>query len=336
MSKKKDVFGSRKSFKPFQYPQFYDLWLSHEQMHWVSREVALHEDVKDWNTKLNESDKNFLSNVFLLFTQGDIDVAGGYIKDYLPHFIHPEIRMMLLGFAAREATHIDAYSYLIETLGKPDSFYDDFLKIDVMRKKHEVFEKIVDLGSTKENLPLQMAAISAFTEGMFLFSSFVMLLNYTRNGLMKGMGQIVTWSVLDEQKHVEGLTELFRIMIRENKDWWTDDVKKSIYDIAETMTALEEEFIDYVYGESNDFRGLNKDDLKQYIRYIVDRRLIAMGMKGVNKVKHNSLMWVDEMVASQNHENFFEVRATSYSKGALTGSWCDIWGTYNKPITEEQ
>lgn len=328
MSKRKDIFGTRKTFKPFYYPQFYDLWLSHEQMHWISREVALHDDVKDWNTKLSESDREFLSNVFLLFTQGDVDVASGYVKDYLPHFEHPEIRMMLLGFASREATHIDAYSYLIETLGKPDSFYGEFLNIDVMKEKHEYFEKIVDMGSQKENLPLQMAAISAFTEGMFLFSSFVMLLNYPRNGKMKGMGQIVSWSILDEQKHVEGLTELFRVMIKENREWWTDDVKRSIYELAEKMTELEDKFIDYVYDGSDDFHGLNKVDLKQYIRYIVDRRLIALGMKGIHKVKKNPLHWVDEMIGSQNHENFFETRATSYAKGALSGTWGDVWGKY--------
>lgn len=328
--KKKNIFDSRKSFKPFLYPQFYDLWLKHERMHWISREVALHEDVKDWNTRLTDADREFLSNVFALFTQSDIDVASGYVKDYLPHFQHPEIRMMLLGFASREATHIDAYSYLIETLGKPDSFYDEFLKIPVMKEKHDYFEQIVDTNIQKENLPLQIAGVSAFTEGMFLFSSFVMLLTYPRKGRMKGMGQIVTWSILDEQIHVEGMIELFRLMIRENKDWWTDDVKKSIYDLAEKMTELEIKFIDYVYDGYNEFYDLHKEDLKQYIRYIVDRRLISMGMKGVHKAKKNPLPWVDEMIASQNHESFFETRATSYAKGALTGSWADVWGKYNK------
>lgn len=326
---KRNIFGTSKSFKPFEYPWAYDLYLKSERMHWISREVALHDDIKDWNMKLTEDDRKFLSNVFLLFTQGDIDVADGYVTNYFHHFRHPEIRMMLLGFAAREATHIDAYSFLIETLGKPDSFYDEFLHIDVMRQKHEYFENIVNSGTNKENLPLQIAGISAFTEGMFLFSSFVMLLTYPRNGKMKGMGQIVTWSILDEQIHVEGMTEIFRTMIKENKDWWNDDVKRSIYEVAEKMTELEEGFIDYVYNGFDEFYGLNKNDLKQYIRYIVDRRLISMGMKGIHRVKKNPLMWVDEMIASQNHENFFETRSVSYAKGSLSGSWGDVWGKYS-------
>jgi ribonucleoside-diphosphate reductase beta chain len=327
--KKSNVFSNRESFKPFSYSWAYDLWLKHEQMHWVSREVPLHEDVRDWNNKLSKQDVKFLSDILLLFTQSDIDVANGYIRDYLPHFQHPEIRMMLLGFAAREATHIDAYSHLIETLGKPDSFYSEFLNVPVMREKHSFFEKVVNNSRKKESLPIQIAGISAFTEGMFLFSSFVMLLNYPRNGLMKGMGQIITWSILDEQIHVEGLTHLFRTMIQENQDWWTDAAKREVYATAELMTELEFDFIDHVYASVTEMHGLQKEDMKQYIRYIVDRRLIALGMKGVHKVKNNPLPWVDEMIASQNHENFFESRATSYAKGSLKGSWGKVWGKYN-------
>lgn len=189
------IFDKRKSYKPFAYPEFYDLWLKHERMHWISREVPLHGDIKDFNNKLTDKDRKFLANVFRLFVSADVDVAEGYVKNYLPYFEHPEIRMMLLGFAAREAVHIDAYSYLIETLGYPDDFYAEFLNIPIMRDKHEYFEKIVNEDAS---LPIKIAGISAFTEGMFLFSSFVLLLTYPKNGRMKGMGQIVSWSVLDE------------------------------------------------------------------------------------------------------------------------------------------
>jgi hypothetical protein len=79
------------------------------------------EDVKDWKNKLTNEEKQFLTNIFRFFTQGDIDVAGGYVDNYLPYFPQPEVRMMLLGFAAREALHIAAYSHLIETLGLPDT-----------------------------------------------------------------------------------------------------------------------------------------------------------------------------------------------------------------------
>lgn len=297
-------------------------------MHWLPREVPLHDDLRDWKNVLTVRDRAFLSNVFSLFTQSDVDVAGGYIQDYLPHFPQPEVRMMLLGFAGRECIHIDAYSYMNETLGIDDRIYTAFLNIPVMKAKHDFFTAIMSDSSNREDLPVKIAGISAFTEGMFLFSTFVMLLNYMRQGTMKGMGQIVSWSILDEQKHVEGLTKLFQTIIEENPSWWNEHTQSEIYATAEVMTELEFDFIDYAYDGEEDHNGLLKEDLKNYIRKIVDTRLIAMGLKGVHNVRSHNLQWVDEMVASQNHENFFETRATSYAKASLTGSFGEVWGQY--------
>jgi ribonucleoside-diphosphate reductase beta chain len=88
----------RNYFKPFNYPWAYEAWLKHEQAHWLHTEVPMAEDVKDWKKKLTKEEKLFLTNIFRFFTQGDIDVAGGYVKNYLPYFPQPEIRMMLSGF----------------------------------------------------------------------------------------------------------------------------------------------------------------------------------------------------------------------------------------------
>ena len=134
---KTKLTDQRNYFKPFNYPWAYDAWLKHEQAHWLHSEVPMAEDVKDWKKKLTNEEKQFLTNIFRFFTQGDIDVAGGYVNNYLPYFPQPEIRMMLMGFAAREALHIAAYSHLIETLGMPESTYNEFLEYQEMKDKHD-------------------------------------------------------------------------------------------------------------------------------------------------------------------------------------------------------
>ena len=316
---------TREYFKPFNYAWAYDAWLKHEQAHWLHTEVPMAEDVKDWKKKLTKEEKLFLTNIFRFFTQGDIDVAGGYVKNYLPYFPQPEIRMMLMGFAAREALHIAAYSHLIETLGMPESTYNEFLEYQEMKDKHdyvtELSSKNGDLASTATHI----AVFSAFTEGMQLFSSFIMLLNFPRHGLMKGMGQIVTWSIVDETMHAENMIKLFKTFIKENNEIWNDDLKGRIYTIAEKMVQLEDKFIDLCYQGAN-MRALEPEDVKQYIRYIADRRLISLGLKGIFKVKKNPLPWVEEMINAPVHGNFFENRVTDYAKGALKGSWEDVWG----------
>jgi len=277
------------------------------------------EDVQDWKKKLSKEEKHFLTQIFRFFTQGDIDVAGGYVKNYLPNFPQPEIRMMLSGFAAREALHIAAYSHLIETLGLPETTYNEFLEYAEMKEKHDY---ITDLGV--ENIAENIAVFSAFTEGMQLFSSFIMLLNFPRHGKMKGMGQIVTWSIVDETQHAEAMIKLFRTYIEENRELWNDELKGKIYTIATKMVELEDKFIDLAFG-TGAIEGLTSEEVKKYIRYIADRRLISLGLKGVFKVKRNPLPWVEEMINAPTHTNFFENRATDYAKGALTGNWGDVW-----------
>lgn len=312
----------RNHFKPFSYPWAYEAWLKHEQSHWLHSEVPMLEDVKDWKKKLTQEEKTFLTHILRFFTQGDIDVAGGYVKNYLPYFPQPEIRMMLMGFAAREALHIAAYSHLIETLGMPDTIYNEFLQYQAMKDKHEYFEEFTNMDG--ENIAQQIAAFSAFTEGLQLFSSFIMLLNFPRHGKMKGMGQIITWSIVDETIHCESMIKLFRTYIEENREVWNDELKGKIYTIAEKMVELEDKFIDLAFNVGP-MEGLTPEEVKQYIRYIADRRLISLGLKGIFKVKKNPLPWVEEMINSPVHTNFFENRSTDYAKGTLSGSWSDVW-----------
>ena len=326
MIKKKDLdlTEERTYFKPFNYPWAYEAWLKHEQSHWLHTEVPMMEDVKDWKKNLTNEEKHFLTHIFRFFTQGDIDVAGGYVGNYLPYFPQPEVRMMLLGFAAREALHVAAYSHLIETLGLPETMYNDFMEYKEMAEKHDYVMDISKQNTTKENTATHIAVFSAFTEGMQLFSSFIMLLNFPRHGKMKGMGQIVTWSIVDETQHTENMIKLFKTYIEENREIWNDELKGKIYTIAERMVELEDKFIDLAF-DMGAMQDLSAEDVKKYIRYICDRRLISLGLKGVFKVKRNPLPWVEEMINAPTHTNFFENRATDYAKGSLSGDWADVW-----------
>ena len=294
MSKRKlRLTDDKNFFKPFNYPWAYESWLKHEQSHWLHTEVPMLEDVKDWKKKLTDQQKYFLTNIFRFFTQGDIDVAGAYVKNYLPFFPQPEVRMMLAGFAAREALHVAAYSHLIETLGMPESTYNEFLEYKEMADKHDYFTSLA--GQNENTIAQQIAAFSAFTEGMQLFSSFIMLLNFPRHGLMKGMGQIVTWSIVDETQHAESMIKLFRTFVEENRDIWNDKLKSEIYTIAEKMVELEDRFIKLAF-ELGDMPDLTAEEVGTYIRYIADRRLISLGLKGIFKVKKNPLPWVETMI----------------------------------------
>jgi ribonucleoside-diphosphate reductase beta chain len=240
----------------------------------------------------------------------------------LPTFKQPEVRMMLVSYAAMEAVHQEAYSLLLETLGKSEDMYQEFFDIGAMMEKHEYLQDFSM--DTPYDMAKTMAVYSAFTEGVQLFSSFAILLNYPRHNLMKGMGQIVTWSIRDESLHVEGLSKLFRTFIAENPELWTDKLKYEIYCAAEKTVELEDNFIDICFDKA-DIPDLTAKEVKEYIRYIADRRLLGIGMKKIFHSTDNPLPWIDMQVNAVEHTNFFENRATEYAKASTQGNWQDVF-----------
>ena len=316
------LLEERAYYKPFNYPWAFEAYKTQQHMHWLPDEVNLADDLKDFREKLTPDNRRLLTNIFRFFTQADVDVANGYATHYLPTFKQPEVRMMLSAFANMEAVHQEAYSLLLETLEYDESEYQKFTEIQSMYEKHEYLsnfgtESLLDLAKT-------IAVYSAFTEGVQLFSSFAILLNYSRHNYMKGMGQIVTWSIRDETLHVESMSRLFKELIRENPDLWNDELKYEIYCAAERTVELEDAFIDTCF-ESAKILNLSSEEVKEYIRYIADRRLLGIGMKAIFKSSKNPLPWLDYILNGVEHTNFFENRATEYARASTTGNWKDIF-----------
>ena len=314
------LLKSREYYKPFQYPWAFEAYDQQQKMHWLPSEVPLAEDVRDWNERLNPKEKNLITQILKFFTQGDVDIAQAYLDNYIPKFKPPEIRMMLSSIATSEANHAHSYSLLNDTIGLPDSEYKAFQEYKAMSDKHDYLFRTK--GDGIEGMARELATFSAFGEGLQLFASFVMLLNFQRYGKMKGMCQIVTWSIRDESHHVDCLIKLFHSLIDENKHIWNDDFKKTLYDIARDMVALEDKFIDLAF-EQGGVEGIEPNQIKQYIRHIADRRLLQLGLKPNFAVKDNTLPWLDWVLNGVEHTNFFENRSTEYAKGSMTG---DLWG----------
>jgi ribonucleoside-diphosphate reductase beta chain len=305
-------------YKPFAYPWAYEAWLMQQRIHWLPEEVPLADDVKDWKTTLKPEEKHLLTQIFRFFTQSDIEVNNCYMKHYSSIFKPTEVQMMLSAFSNMETIHIAAYSHLIDTLGMPDDVYQAFLKYKEMKDKFDYMQQF----GTSDNhaIARTMAAFGAFTEGLQLFASFAILLNFQRFGKMRGMGQIVAWSARDETLHTESMIRLFKTFVSENPEVNTDDLRKDLYKICDTIVNLEDNFIDLAFGVGG-IEGLTAEEVKMYIRYIGDRRLIQIGLEPLYKVSKNPLPWMDEILNGVEHTNFFENRVTEYTKAATTGSW---------------
>ena len=312
------LLESKPIYKPFLYPWAYDAWLMQQRIHWLPEEVPLSDDVKDWKHNLTPTEKNLLTQIFRFFTQADIEVNNCYMKHYSRIFQPTEVQMMLAAFSNMETIHIAAYSHLLDTIGMPETEYHAFMKYKEMRDKYDYMQQFGV--ETKEDIATTMAVFGAFTEGLQLFASFAILLNFPRFGKMKGMGQIVTWSARDETLHTNSIIRLFKTFLEENPEVWTEKLRDRLYVACNTIVDHEDAFIDLAFGLGG-VEGLTPQEVKRYIRFIADRRLVQLGLQPIYHIEKNPLPWLDEILNGVEHTNFFENRVTEYTKAATTGTW---------------
>jgi ribonucleoside-diphosphate reductase beta chain len=321
------LLDAKPIYKPFDYPWAYEAWHIQQKIHWLPEEVQLADDVKDWKKNLSAGEKHLLTQIFRFFTQADIEVNNCYMKHYSKVFQPTEVQMMLSAFSNMETVHIAAYSYLLDTIGMPETEYQAFLKYKEMKDKYDYMHKFNT--DSKRDIAITLAVFGAFTEGLQLFSSFAILLNFQRFNKMKGMGQIVTWSVRDETLHTNSIIRLFKTFIQENPEVWTEEVRSTLYEACATIVHFEDAFIELAF-EVGDIEGLTARQVKQYIRYIADRRLMQLGLKEIYMADSNPLPWLDEILNGVEHANFFENRVTEYTKAATTGTWEEVFESLDK------
>jgi len=309
-------------YKPFRYPAYFDAWKKQQQVHWLPEEVPLGEDIRDWHQKLSKEERSLLTQIFRFFTQADIEVADNYMDRLGQVFKPTEVKMMLAAFANMETVHIAAYSHLIDTIGLPEVEYSAFMDYKAMKDKHDYLTRFNV--ETPEDTALTLAVFGGFVEGLQLFASFAMLMNFPRFNLMKGMGQIVTWSIRDESLHCEGIIRLYHDFCREQFGTPTPALVSRIREVCHDIVRLEDAFIDQAF-ELGGVKGMEAQDIKQYIRFVADWRLSQLDISPVFGVKEHPLPWLIPLLNGVEHANFFEARATEYSKGATQGSWQDVW-----------
>jgi ribonucleoside-diphosphate reductase beta chain len=324
------------AYKPFHYPWAYEAWMTQQRIHWLPEEVPLADDVKDWRNKLSDSERNLLTQIFRFFTQADVEVNNCYMKHYARVFQPTEVQMMLAAFSNIETVHISAYSHLLDTIGMPESEYSAFLHYKEMKDKYDFMQNFNV--ESRENIALTLAVFGAFTEGLQLFASFAILMNFPRFNKMKGMGQIVSWSVRDESLHCEGIVKLYHAFNAETGAV-TKAVEADIIDCCRTVVGLEDKFIDLAF-EAGEVQGMTPDDIKAYIRFIADWRLRQLRLPEIfGGRKDNPLPWLQSLLSGVEHANFFEARSTEYSKAATRGAWhgdAGVWAAFDRMMEERK
>ncbi len=230
--------------------------------------------------------------------------------------------MMSAAFSSMESVHAVSYAYLNQSLGLED--FDAFLHEPTAKAK---IDRLIETkGKTKTEIARSLAIFSAFNEGVNLFSSFAVLLNFSRFNKLKGVGQIIAYSIKDESLHSDAGCYLLRTFVQEYPEIWTDELKKDIYEAARLTVELEDNFIDkaFSFGE---IQGISAKEMKNFIRHRCNTKLEDLGLrknwKNIDKDLLEKMEWFDVLSSGALMQDFFAGRVTDYSKGQIDFS--EIW-----------
>jgi len=317
------LFDNRIAYKPFEYPEYYtEGWLKQAQAFWLHTEIPMSGDVKDWNEKLTDSEKNLVGNILLGFAQTECAVSDYWTQKVVGWFPKHEIQQMAMMFGSQETIHAVAYSYLNETLGLED--FEAFLHEPATADR---FDNLVSYDGTDPiGIAKSLAVFSAFAEGVSLYSAFAVLYSFQMRNLLKGIGQQMKWSVRDESLHSKMGCRLFNHMCEE-KEMLRKACKPHILEAAEVMIELEEKYIDKMF-EMGDLENLKAEDLKQFIRKRANEKLVELGYTGIfeyDEEKAKNLDWFYHLTGGHTHTDFFAIRPTDYSKANEGEDFENIW-----------
>lgn len=317
-----NLLKTRVTYSPFEYNEAYDYFLKQQMAHWLFLEIQMGADIDDWKLKLSETDRHVIGSILKGFTQTEIFIQDYWSNKVANWFKKPEIQMMANTFAGFEAIHAAGYSYLEESLGIQN--YEAFLHEPTAKAK---IDRLIETkGKSKREIALSLAIFSAFNEGVNLFSSFAVLMSFAQRNMLKGLGQIVAWSVKDESLHSEAGCWLFRTLIKENPELLDDSLKKEIYEAARITVQLEDDFIDRAF-EQGELPNLSKVDLKNYIRHRANTKLQDLGLKSnwknIDKESLERMEWFSVLSGGVELQDFFAQKVSAYSKGLadFEGIW---------------
>lgn len=325
----RDITQERVVYKPFEYPEAHDYWLKQQQAHWLHTEVPMMSDVNDWKQNLSETEKNIIGSILKGFAQTETVVNDYWTNLVTSWFRKPEIIKMGVTFGAFETIHAEAYSLLNEELGLDD--FSEFLEDETTMAK---IENLMNVRDSHDGTPdwearaKSLAIFSAFTEGVNLFSSFAVLLSFKLQNKLKGVGQIVEWSIRDESLHSDAGCWLFRQLLKEKPELNTPELRAEIEEAARLSLKLELDFIDKVY-EMGDLEGCPKYDLVSFIKHRVNTKMGDLGygpiVNGIDEKAIKRMKWFDSLSAGKQHTDFFANRVTNYSKGVQNWDANDLF-----------
>ncbi|WP_268123271.1 ribonucleotide-diphosphate reductase subunit beta [Roseivirga pacifica] len=291
---------------PITHDDIWQFYKKAEASFWTAEEIDLHQDLTDWEHKLNDDERYFIKHVLAFFAASDGIVNENLAENFVSEVQYTEAKFFYGFQIMMENIHSETYSLLIDTYIKDpveaDKLFHAIETFDAIKKKADWALKWIESPSFAERL-IAFAAV----EGIFFSGSFCSLFWLKKRGIMPGLTFSNELISRDEGLHCDFACHLH------NNHLVNKVPQERIREIIVDALNIEREFI----TESLPVRliGMNSDLMTQYLEFVTDRLLVELGCpKEYNSTNPFDFM---EMISLQGKTNFFEKRVGEYQKAGV-------------------
>ena len=317
------VFGGNSdgmiNFTRMKYQWALNLWTTMENNTWFPKEVQMTQDAKDYKL-LSAPEKRMYDLVLSQLIFMDSLQTNNLMDNINPYITAPEINACLSRQSYEEANHSKSYAVMVESISEnTDEIYDMWKTDSKLREKNtyiaEVYENLAKGELTDEKIVLAMFA-NQILEGIYFYAGFAALYTLAKAGKMIGSSQMIRFIQRDEVTHLLLFQNMINSVRKERPELFTEELEKTVRDMFRKAVELESSWGHYI--TQNQILGLTDELISQYIKYLADRRLEAVGYKPEYGVSH-PIRWVDGFSSfNEQRTNFFEGNVVNYSKGSIT------------------
>lgn len=313
--------GFNLTLRPMKYPDFYEMYRNAIKNTWTVEEVDFSTDVNDLRNKMSASERHMINRLVAFFATGDSIVSNNLVLNLYKHINSPEARMYLSRQLYEEAVHVQFYLTLLDTY-IPDhneraAAFAAVENIASIKKKADFCLKWIDTIDELDSLKspgdrrmflLNLICFAACIEGLFFFAAFAYVYFLRSKGLLHGLAAGTNWVFRDESCHMKFAFDVVKEVRKEEPLLFDVELERSIATMLDEAVDCEMQFAEDIL--SGGIAGLSTADMRQYLEFIADQRLVMLGLNKVYGAK-NPFSFMD-LQDVQELANFFERRVSAY------------------------
>ena len=304
---------------PIKYQWAYDLYNQAVRNTWFPHEIALKEDLEDWE-KMTEDERHAVKFLMAFFNPAELIVNRSIALGIYPYLKPAECHLYLAKQMWEEANHCVAFEYVLETFPfDREHIFELHLNVPSMTAKEAYINKYmkrmmedsldIDTVEGKKDFIRNLVATNIVMEGIWFYSGFMVALSFRQRNQLRNFGSMINWVLRDESLHLKFGINLIHNILEENADLVTPEFADEIRDIVIEGVNCEVEYNKDLFPKG--ILGLNADYVNQYVKYVAYRRLEELGFQKYYNAT-NPAKWMSTATDVYELVNFFEAQNTSY------------------------